>query len=511
MLTEPRKSQDAKQAVSARRYPSLRWQLIVAVNGALALLLCVFLAYDYQHQLDQCNEGRRISLEEEARTLLHAALQMRHHGIPEVQKYIDVVLAEMEHSHAPEHFIVLESESHILQSSTINYDSSCVIEAMRRAAKSPNQRSKLGDTELVVGFATAGPSTLYVAEDIAINRRAAFTDVSRRLLVYVVLGMAGALIVNLVLIRFVTHPLKQLVATIRQVAHGNAELQTAKFHTAEFNYLANEINTMISALAANDRARQMEMAKASKIQRYLLPKEIDVPGLRVVHLFQPADTIAGDYFDLIPLPDASSLCCVADVTGHGVPAALTAAMLKSLLSNAAEHHVDPAMILKSVNKRLISVTPTEHFATMILVRIDTQQHTLNYASAGHEAAWLLTADGELSELKATGMPIGIQENEEWLTKELAFAPGGRLLLVSDGIAETYNESRAMFGRNRVGDLLRDSKDMTVESLVARIDQELTRFRATEPQNDDITLLLIEETNDIDSTLLAACVSTQRLT
>lgn len=98
------------------------------------------------------------------------------------------------------------------------------------------------------------------------------------------------------------------------------------------------------------------MARAERIQQHLLPHDLNSPGLRVTHLFQPADTIAGDFFDRIELPNGDVVFCVADVTGHGVAAALTASMLKSLLSNAAEDFSDPAEILASVNNRLVTAS-----------------------------------------------------------------------------------------------------------------------------------------------------------
>ena len=437
MIRQPCNSSKTQLPRESHRYPSLRLRLTVVVNTALALLLIAFLIYDYQRELQQQVEARRIALEEEAKTLLHATLQMEHRGVPD---YIDTVIADMEHSHVGNHFILVESNSSVVKASALDYDTHRVIESLRRATTASGRRAQLGEIELVVGVASAGNSTLYVAEDISGVRRSVLRGAARRSFGLVVLGLVGALIVNLVLFRLVTRPLNRLVAALRAVARGDTQVQADTFRTAEFNYLANEIDEMISALMANECARRVEMTRAREIQQHLMPKEHHIPGLDVAHLYQPADSVAGDYFDVLPFPDGTCLFCVADVTGHGIPAALTAAMLKTLLASASELHSKPCEILQYINKRLVAATPIEHFATMILVQVDTQQQTLKYTSAGHETAWLLTASGELVELASTGIPLGIQEDANWRCKDIPFHPGTRLLLVSDGIAEAFNLS-----------------------------------------------------------------------
>ena len=118
------------------------------------------------------------------------------------------------------------------------------------------------------------------------------------------------------------------------------------------------------------------MDKAREIQQSLLPKDVDVAGLNVSSLFLPAEEVAGDYFDVITLHDGTHVVCIADVTGHGVPAALSAMMLKVLLAEACEHHSDPADILEFINRRLTGVCRTDGFVTMFVARFDTREMAL---------------------------------------------------------------------------------------------------------------------------------------
>ncbi len=154
-----------------------------------------------------------------------------------------------------------------------------------------------------------------------------------------------------------------------------------------------------------------------------------MPGLAFACLYQPAEDVAGDYYDISTLPDGSCLICVADVTGHGVPAALSAMMLKAYLEHACEHHnTDPGEILRFLNYRLAVVAQTDNFATMCIVVIDASRRCLRYASAGHETGLLLRGDGQVRELKSTGLVLGILEDTNWTTRSLEIVPGDRLLL-----------------------------------------------------------------------------------
>jgi serine phosphatase RsbU (regulator of sigma subunit) len=208
-------------------------------------------------------------------------------------------------------------------------------------------------------------------------------------------------------------------------------------------------------------------------------------------LYRPASDVAGDYYDVLKLSDESWLLCVADVSGHGVPAAMSAAMLKAFLLHAAEHHVSPDKILAFVNRRFTTFSPPDVFASMLLVRWRPSDGFLEYANAGHEPGWMLPIEGKLRPLEATGHWLGIEEDATWSMESLEPLRGDKLVLTSDGAAESLNPRQELFGRERLIALLRPWQHVPPGELIRRIDQALARHRGGESLADDMTILAVE--------------------
>jgi phosphoserine phosphatase RsbU/P len=475
------------RARPARPWRSIRFQLLAAVNGTLVVIVAIFLAYDYGREFAARMSLKQIALNEEAKTLLPGVQQARHHGIDSVQQYVDAVCERMRDVDSPGHHIAVQLNGRILQATAHHRASQEILRAMRQAAGAPSRRAPLNEDELVVGVHKQGDTTVFVSESLSNLRRAVRRDVLRRLVGVALMALVGSIVINIVLIRLVTRPVGQLVSTVRAMAHGKLGTQADEFQSAEFSFLAGEINKMSSTLAAVDRNRKAQLTKAREIQQNALPQNIDVPGLNVAHIFQPTDDVSGDYYDALPLADGSWLFCVADVTGHG----MTAATLKTLLLQATEHLTCPAEILGLISERLSSITLPGDFVSMLLVRTSPGARSLQYASAGHEPALLVTPDGTLRELHSTGFLLGIVDDAAWEAETRTLTPGERLLMVTDGVIETFNEKDACFGRQRLAKALQGGQQLPVDQAAWHIVQQLATYRDSTPQHDDVTLWLVE--------------------
>lgn len=472
--------------------PSLRFVLVAAVNLPLAVLVACFLPYEYQRELTERVENKQISLEEEAKTLLPAILELRHHGIPVVQRYIDTVCGQMQNRKSPGHHIAVRLPDSTVQATSHGRDSTEMLAALERAANSPNHGALLGNKELVVGSASADDgTTTYVAETLANVKQSVHRSTVRRLLGLIALFLIAAAIVNVVLLWAVTNPIQTLVATVQQIGRGQFGVRPPTFRSAELNYLATEIDTMSQSLASAERERKRQLAKAREIQQGLLPKDLKIQGLRIAHLFKPAEDIGGDFFDVVSLKDGTWLLCVADVTGHGIPAAMSAAMLKMLLQEAAETHTSPAMILNVVNRRFSVVSLPEDFVSMILVRLDPQSRRVYYSSAGHEPGWLISGEDVQRELKATGLLLGIDATTTWEEVVLDVAEGDRIFVVTDGVSESFDSNGRMFGRTELVQMLSRFRQLTVDDSVGQIEKTLKTYRNNTPQLDDVTAVVLE--------------------
>lgn len=485
--------QDARPPGAERRNipKSIRFQLLATVNSTMAVLVIAFLMLDYQRELDNRLEQKQVALQEEAKTILPAVLHLRREGTEPVQEYLDAVCGRMRDAQSPGHHIAVRLGETVLQATAHRRSSPEIFHAIEQASKSNERRVEFRNQELIVGSARFAGVTIYVSENLGMLRRSVLGHLLWHLAEIFLLGVVAAFVVSAVLLRIIAQPLHRLATTVHQVTVGNLAARSSSFNSMELADLSEAINAMSVSLEAADQERRGEMAKARQIQQHLLPTATEIPGLSLSALYQPATEVAGDYYDLAQLPDESWLVCVADVCGHGVPAAMSAAMLKAFLMHAIEHHVAPHELLAFVNQRFATVSPTGMFASMLLVRWDPHHQNLQYASAGHEPGWCVSADGGTRMVEATGLPLGIDVEASWTTETLEISPGDRLLLITDGVTETFNPQKELFGRNRLGQLLVQYQDEPLEELRERIDDALVQYRDGTSATDDTTLVIVE--------------------
>lgn len=472
---------------------TIRFQLLLVVNTVLGIFVVVFLLFSYQRDLAARLEDKRVALEEEAATIVPTILEMQHQGQAEIQGYIDTIHKQMQEIHAPEHHIIVTFDDQKRQPVSDADQAEELIAVIQQAMKSPGSMTHLHNSEIVVGSFHEQGVTVVVSETVDNLYGAVLAEVLNRLTGFIVLALITGIVINLALTYIVTRPLDQLMQTVQQIGQGQLGTQSETFHSMELNYLTHEINTMSASLAAVEKVRQRQMNKARKIQENLHPRKIQVPGLEVATIYHPADEVGGDYYDVLPLEDGAWLFCVADITGHGISAAMSAAVLKTLLIQASEHSSAPAEIMEFINRRFTVISPVGEFVSMQLLRITPATHSIEYASAGHEPACILTAAGEMSDSETTGLLVGIEKEASWNTVSLQLSQGDRLLMLTDGVSETHSPQGEMFGRKRLAALLKECQQFPVNEAAEQIRARLSHFRAEGDQQDDITILLLEMT------------------
>ena len=469
---------------------SIRFQLIAAVNAVLLLFVILFLIVDYIRELSQRINDKKISLQEEAKTLLPGVIHLQGHGREVIQTYVDNVCGQMEDTDSPSHHIAIEIDGDLIQAHAHHRASEELVTAMRRAADSDGHRIRTDNLDLVVGTLTDGNASVFVSEDISKIRTEVFKDEIRRMWGLILLGLVGAGIVNFLLVRMVSRPLQILVNKVREVGGRDFATEVGELGSSELNYLSSEINAMSRALQAFERERNTRLEKARKIQENLLPKNTEMSHMSVGMIYRPAEEVGGDYFDILPHGKDGWLICMADATDHGVPAAMSAAMLKTLLLQTKVHANSPASILKQMNRVFMEVNLYGDFASIILLRIDLQEKTLAYANAGHDPAWLIE-NGKARELPATGTLLGILEDGDWEDVIIQLSGHSRIAISTDGITETFNSEEKAFGKQRLLKLLLQHSSMSATDTAEFVRSKVIEFRGDAKQTDDVTLLLLD--------------------
>jgi serine phosphatase RsbU (regulator of sigma subunit)/anti-sigma regulatory factor (Ser/Thr protein kinase) len=259
-------------------------------------------------------------------------------------------------------------------------------------------------------------------------------------------------------------------------------------HAAPAVRVAQLVREQEAEVRQRERIEQ-ELRVAQLIQQQFLPQELpDLPGWQVGAYYGPAREVGGDFYDFIQLPHHQVGIVVGDVTDKGVPAALVMATTHSILRAEAPRLIAPSDVLTRVNDLLVDEMPAHMFVTCLYAVLNPTTGRLRYANAGHNVPYVSTEAG-VTELRATGMPLGLLPGMEYEEKEATLAPGEIVLLHSDGLAEAHNPEREMFGFPRVAALTGEASDG--EALIDRLLKELQEF--TGPgleQEDDITLVTL---------------------
>ncbi|MBO0778393.1 MAG: SpoIIE family protein phosphatase [Ktedonobacteraceae bacterium] len=235
-------------------------------------------------------------------------------------------------------------------------------------------------------------------------------------------------------------------------------------------------------------AQELEVARI--IQQTLLPKDLpDLTGWQLTTYYQPARAVGGDFYDFIPYEDGRLGIVIGDVTDKGVPAALVMATTRSILRSAAQENLSPGKVLERSNDLLFPDIPPRMFVTCFYAILDPGSGHLHYANAGHDLPYRWH-EGEVAELRATGMPLGLMPGMQYEEKEVVLAHGENVLLYSDGLVEAHSPTRDMFGFPRLIALL---GSYTGEpSAIDYLRNELTAFTGDDwEQEDDITLVTLQ--------------------
>ncbi|MFL6105953.1 MAG: SpoIIE family protein phosphatase [Marmoricola sp.] len=248
------------------------------------------------------------------------------------------------------------------------------------------------------------------------------------------------------------------------------------------------------AEAAMRQRFEQELEVAHLIQQHFLPKQLpDVPGWQIASYYRPAREVGGDFYDVIPLPDGRVGFVVGDVTDKGVPAALIMSATRSLLRASAQRLIEPGLVLERLNEQMVPDMPEKMFVTCLYGVLEPSTGHLRFANAGHDVPYVATAHG-IVELRARGMPLGLMAGMAYEEKEVTLAPGDRVLLHSDGIAEAHDPNREMFGFPRLAQTMADAPAGT--NVIQFVLDALEAFVGVDSeQEDDITMVSLERSND----------------
>jgi len=252
--------------------------------------------------------------------------------------------------------------------------------------------------------------------------------------------------------------------------------------------------------AREQLARQLldinnELEMAREIQLSILPQEIPkIRGLGIAARYIPMSSVAGDFYDFIVVDDKHVGILVADVSGHGLPAALIASMLKVALAAQSQHAFDPGLVLAGLNQSLCGKFK-HHFVTAIYVFIDMEKKSIRYAGAGHPPLLLWhSSTGSASGVLKNGLLLGLFPEETYSVAEVPVEPGDKAVLYTDGILEARSPSDQEFGMDLLKGFLESNHNLTAGEFADSLLDELSGWSEHSKEHgreDDITVVAMD--------------------
>ncbi len=243
-----------------------------------------------------------------------------------------------------------------------------------------------------------------------------------------------------------------------------------------------------------------ELETAREMQMGIMPSEAPaMSGFDIAGFCIPATEVGGDYFDYIWLDDTRSKLglAIADVSGKGMKAAMTAVMLSGMLHAQSARDKKTEDILGSVNSPMCRKTDPGMFIAMLFGILDSRSGTFTYTNAGQMPP-LLYSNGEVCELSVQDvrLPVGVKAGVNYNSDSVALKSGDVLFLYTDGVNEAMNEQRELFGLERLNQSLAEAvrKESSSEGL-AHLQSKIDEFTCAQERHDDITMVMIRRSKD----------------
>ncbi|MFY9977825.1 MAG: PP2C family protein-serine/threonine phosphatase [Candidatus Sulfotelmatobacter sp.] len=267
----------------------------------------------------------------------------------------------------------------------------------------------------------------------------------------------------------------------------------------DFHFWGGLLLFLLLMLEIADRVvMKRDLQIAREIQTWLLPGvPPQIPGLAIAYASRPANTVAGDYYDVFPRPgktneDNRVIFAVADVAGKSIPAAMLMATFQASLKTLSTAQVPLPELVANMNKYACSNSQGgSRFTTAFLAEYDAARRVFTYINAGHNNPILRRASGSVEHLDVGGVPLGILPAANYESATVTLAPGDWLIIFTDGLVEAENARQEEYEESRVLSLLAANADATPKEMLDRMMASLDLFVGSTPQHDDVTCLLIK--------------------
>ncbi|MFW5799625.1 MAG: SpoIIE family protein phosphatase, partial [Spirochaetota bacterium] len=348
-------------------------------------------------------------------------------------------------------------------------------------------------------------------------------------------AIALSILITFIVSSFISKPIHQIVEDVDHISAGNVDHKTSVNANNELKILEQSINLMVNnmkqyidkitdseekikeynehledmveqrtselnkvnkELKQINRAMLEELKMAQRVQESIIPNVKNLPHIGRLNYgsdYTAMENIGGDLYDVIRVGRNSCGLLMADVSGHGVPAALITTMAKVSFNSNSRWGLTTGEICNSINDELYDfIGDLEYYLTAYYGIIDLETGIFNYTNCGHHPAILYRKrTGEFIKLDTDGFFIGAFSKVEYETGEVQLEEGDRILLFTDGIIEARNENKEFYEYERLMKYLNDNSHLPTDVFVDNLIADVNEFCGDEPADDDRAVLYVE--------------------
>jgi phosphoserine phosphatase RsbU/P len=254
------------------------------------------------------------------------------------------------------------------------------------------------------------------------------------------------------------------------------------------------MNLLVLLEVADRLSLKNDLEIARDIQQAMLPAGLfSAAGVETFGMSRPANTVGGDFYDVLPLDDGRVVVTVGDVAGKGSPAALLMALLLAMMRTLVDEKLEAAELVTRLNKQVCRHAPASRFITLFYAVYEPLTGKMTYVSAGHMPPLLLRRDGSCERLSEGGIALGMFEQSTYTTGEALLQPDDLLAVYSDGITEAENPGGRPFDEIGLETALKASAGGTLAGIGAAVVHAVERHTDDTRFADDLTVLLVRRT------------------
>jgi serine phosphatase RsbU (regulator of sigma subunit) len=251
------------------------------------------------------------------------------------------------------------------------------------------------------------------------------------------------------------------------------------------------MNLLVLLEVADRLSLKNDLEIARQIQQAMLPDGVyEAPGVETIGITRPANTVGGDFYDILPLGDGRVVVAVGDVAGKGSPAALLMALLLAMLRTLVDERLEPPELVARLNVQVTRHAPGTRFITLFYAVYDAATGELTFVNAGHTPPLLIRNDGTVERLLEGGIALGMFPSWGYTSGQVIVEPGEMLAVYSDGITEAENPSGRPFDEEGLQGVLAAHRAEALSAIGAAVVRDVEAYSADSRLADDLTILLL---------------------